>query len=202
MPEIQPTLLEHTWPANEGTFQVSGSLCIFSITIPVQGIVSMEKGGKSVSIALLTQLGTSIFEAKLTQDDYTMVTVSPTLKKYPSLEPILIRMARALYLPEPLSAVCTAEGKENMAQLRCEDKKILYSYSLSPKRSDVIQLRRRINAEKETMVYLQKWKEQHGVSYPTRLFYKDGSLGFIGKLTQKPISCPHNMTAEIKNDVD
>lgn len=196
MPNMQAELLQQNWPAEEATFQVSGSLCLYSITIPVQGIVSMEKGGNAVSIALLTQMGTSIFEARLTQDSYKMFTVSPMIKEHPQLEPILIRMARALYLPEPVSTVCTSEGKKNIAQLRCPEQNILYSYTVAPQRSDVIQLRRRINAENETTVYLKSWQEEHGTSYPTRLFYKDDGCGFVGKLTQKPISCPHNITAE------
>lgn len=196
MPNMKPELLGQNWPANEAKFQVSGSLCLYFITIPIQGIVSMEEDGSAVSIALLTQMGTSIFEAKLNRDGYEMFTVSPMLKKHPQLEPMLIRMAKALYLPEPVSTVCTSEGKKNIAQLRCPEQNILYSYTVVPQRADKIQLRRRINAENETTVYLKNWQDEHGIAYPTRLYYKDAGCGFVAKLSQKPISCPHNIVAE------
>lgn len=196
IPNMQPELLQHNWPVEKGAFQVNGSLKIHSMTIPVQGIVSIEKDGSEVSIALLTQMGTSIFEAKLTRNSYKMFTVSPMIKKYPRLEPLLIRMARALYLPEQISSICTTEGADNITELRCPEQKILLSYTVDPLRSGAIQLQRRINAENETTVYLKNWKKEHSTAYPTRLFYEDEGYNFTGELIQKPIPYPHNTTTE------
>ncbi|KAF1074914.1 hypothetical protein [Halodesulfovibrio sp. MK-HDV] len=196
MPNMQSKLLQHNWPVEKGTFQVNGSLKIHSMTIPVQGIVSIEKGGSEVSIALLTQMGTSIFEAKLTQDSYKMFTVSPMIKKYPRLEPIFIRMTRALYLSERISSICTTEGADNITELRCSEQNILYSYTVDPQRPDVIRLQRRINAKNETIVDFKDWQKEQNTAYPTRLFYEDEEYNFTGELIQKPVSYPQNITTE------
>ena len=196
IPNMQPELLQHNWPVEKGTFQVNGSLEIHSMTIPVQGIVSIEEDGSKISIALLTQMGTSIFEAKLSQDSYKMFTVSPMIKKYPQLEPILIRMARALYIPEQIASICTTEGANNITELRCPEQKILYSYTVDPQRPDVIQLQRRINAKNKTTVDLKDWQKEQDTAYPARLFYEDERYNVTGKLIQKPVSYPQNITTE------
>lgn len=186
-PEIVADLQQVQWPLAPQTVRIEGTISVRSSTIPVRGLIAVDPASKTVKAALLSQLGTSILEIELSQDNHTIATASPLLKKYPLLKPIMIKMFRAIYLPAPLQEKLAGK-MGNAVQLRDDTQEIVYMYKAF-ETSTKYELTQRINQKNQTIVNFSRWTTTNkNQSYPQQIFYQDNMYGVSITIQQLPLS--------------
>jgi len=127
-PEREPVLRAALWPQREFMWRFHGALHFRSVEIPAQGIAAVSPKGDSITVALVTLLGTSIIEAEISDADAVVAARSPLLQKYPALEDAVLDMLRAAFLPLADTQPCRAEADDARMQLFCPDIGTLYVF--------------------------------------------------------------------------
>lgn len=186
-PEVVADLQQIQWPLAPQTLRIEGTISIRSNVIPVRGMIAVDPASRTVKAALLSQMGTSILEAALSQDDYTIATASPLIKKYPLIKPVMIKMLRAIYLPLPLQKKLAGK-KGNVVQLRDDTQEIVYMYK-AIETSTKYELSQRINQDNQTIVNFSSWTNaSKNQPYPQEIFYQDNMYGVSATIQQLPLS--------------
>lgn len=193
-PELTQELRTRVWPIGKQSFRLEGTLSVYSKNISLRGFVLADYPSEAVTVALLTQMGTSVLEASVTREDYTLVTVSPLLKKYPSITERLIKMVRSIYLP-PTPITCTAEALKNTAYLRCEEEGILHAFNINQTNLKP-ELTHRVDAEAGTDIRLAAWSDTPANRYPKKITYYDNACGLTATFIQSMLDIPMQRLTE------
>ena len=123
-PAITEELKQQLWPKQgaEIDYIVQGTLHLQDIDIPLQGRLYRSSDNQLI-IALLTSFGSSLLEARISENENQIISQSPILTKHGIVKTFILQSIRQAYMSP---TQCFAEmDPENImqAQLRCKNNK-------------------------------------------------------------------------------